>query len=740
MNTISYHLLSPVIYALGWTLFQALWQGFAIVLSTALLLHLLRHQSSALRYRLGIFSLLTQLITSIGTFVWYYKPVSSTTPLPNNSVPMRSLAIHWQTVSQNVPWHQQIQLFLNEHLNQFVIIYLLGVVLFGLRLTGGWLYLQHLSRSATKPTSDRWVQLSNQLRTTLAIKTVVRVHESARIAVPMVVGMLKPVLLLPIGLATSLSAREIEAILAHELAHVKRNDYAVNLLQSVMEVLYFFHPALWWLSARVREEREHCCDDLAVQACGGDGRILAQALARVEELRLAQAGFTPSLAMALTTKRQLLLQRVRRMLGVPIRPIVSNGSLAGLTLATLLLVSVSVYAVQKQDKPDLKTKQPKPTRRHKVDTNSEYGMAGNKQVSYVIWKGQKLPPARVAKLQQQLDQVMAGKLSLDMVQQPDRDILLTIIEKNQAFDASMDALTESLSHIDYDNIVVTAENGVKATLAELDKINYDKIVTEVQASVSRLQPLSDSLSRLRSLHNVQLDSLHHLMNLQSKQMDALHHQMEKLRFPIEEFERSQETLEWRKQRLMEQREKILEKRQQMLRNEGKAKLDESAIEKQLELLEPEIKKQELGIEELNKQLEEAREKLEKARQPMEKFEKEMEQINQQMESLSNQMSKYGEDMSMIAPIDMDLIGLATTAAPARLARSSRGKMPIMPSVKALRVPAPPAAPVKSVKGVAAVSPSIPPPPPAYATPASAPKSIVGAATIAPPKVAPKPKK
>ena len=350
MNAFNF-LTSPVADALGWTLLHAIWQGFALVIPVAVLLHLLRTKSSSLRYQVGVLTLLVQVALSVGTFFWYYQPVSASQPVLTAGTLHYATQIRWQTVAQALPWQQQTQLFLENHLSQFVFIYLLGVALFGLRLAGGWLYLQGLSKTATQPVAKSWTQLTNQLRSTLAIHTLVQVRESARIAGPMVVGVLKPVLLVPIGLATSLSIREIEAVLAHELAHIKRHDYAVNLLQSVVEVLYFFHPALWWLSARVREEREHCCDDLAVFACGGDGRILAQALARVEELRLVQIQREPALAMAFASKRQHLLQRVKRVLGMPTRPFVSNSSLAGLTLATILLMSVSVYAVQKQSEP-----------------------------------------------------------------------------------------------------------------------------------------------------------------------------------------------------------------------------------------------------------------------------------------------------------------------------------------------------------------------------------------------------
>ncbi|GAB4001874.1 beta-lactam sensor/signal transducer [Spirosoma daeguense] len=644
MNAFKF-LPNSVVDALGWTLLHAIWQGFALVLPIAVMLHLLRNKSSNLRYQISVFTLLAQVLASGATFLWYYKPDVATQPLLSGSLSQQAMLIRWQTASQTLSWTHQFQQFLQMHLTEFVLVYLIGVTLFGLRLAGGWLYLQRLTNTATPTVSVACKQLVSQLRSSMAIRSAIRVMDSAHITVPMVVGVLKPVVLIPIGLLSHLTPREVEAVLAHELAHIKRHDYAVNLLQSVVEVLYFFHPALWWLSARVREEREHCCDDLAVQICGGNGHILAQALARVEELRLMQVANTPVLGMALASKKQHLLHRVRRMLGAPSRPFISNSSLAGITFATLLLMSVSVYAVQKQDKPVRnKTTQPKPaSRKHKIDRNSEYGMVDGHTISYVVWKSRKLTTARVARLQRELDQVNAGKLSLDAIPASDRDILLTIIEKNAAFDGGMTALADGLSHIDYDNIVASVTNNVSVnvdkTLEQLAKVDLDVTVNNSMRTLSHLLPANDSLDRLRALQRRNMDSVSQLMAERSKQVEALHSQMEKLRFPIEESERSQQVLEWRKQKLEQQRQALIEKHYQLLNNDSKQKLSQTEIEKQLAALEPDIKAQETSIEELNKQLETARLKMQDVRLPMEKLEKEAMQLQEQMDRMNEKLDR-----------------------------------------------------------------------------------------------------
>ncbi|MDB5240339.1 MAG: hypothetical protein JWP57_964 [Spirosoma sp.] len=657
-------LSGPVANALGWTLLHALWQGFALVLPTAVILHLLQNRSSDIRYRMGVLALLAQVLLSIATFAWSYEPAVTIVNIDNSPVMSVTLSMRWHALSQTLghqplPWHQQAKQFLQIHLSQFVFIYLIGVTLFGIRLAGGWVYLQRLSQTAAKPVDKRWASITNTLRSAMVIKAVVQVRESARIIVPMVVGTVKPVLLLPLGLATHLSIQEVEAVLAHELAHIKRHDYAVNLLQSLVEVLFFFHPALWWLSGRVREEREHCCDDLAVLVIGGDGRILAQALARVEEIRLTQSAPTPALAMAFASQRQHLLHRVHRMLGVPTRPFVSNSRLAVLTVSTVLLVGASVYAMQKHEEQH---PQPKPrvaksqsTRKHTAGNGTEFGITDNRKVDYVIWKGQKLPATRVAGLQGQLDQVMTGQLSLDRVKQPDRDILLTIIETNNSFDDGMNGLAAGLSQLDYNTIIKTSLDAanvagtfpvnVDSVLKEVEKVNYNTLISDAMATVGQLNIAPDSLDPQQAYHERQMESLSRLLEQRSGQMQTLRLQMEKFRFPIEEIERNSEVLQWRKDKLMEQRDVLIEKHQRLLHNDGKQKLNQADVEKQLAALEPEIKKLESSLEELNKQVEVTKAKQEAARQPLEKLEKEAEQLEEQMDRLSDEIDKHSNRLA-----------------------------------------------------------------------------------------------
>lgn len=218
-----------------------------------------------------------------------------------------------------------------------------------LRFAGGWIYTEHLRSRARIVMDKEWRVRFGMLTAKLNISQNVEFRETARILTPMVIGTLRPVVLIPLGFLTGFSMSQIEAILAHELAHVRRNDYLINMLQSLVEVVFFFHPALWWLSEKIRTEREHCCDDIALTICE-DKMALARALVKVAEWQSA-----PYLAMAFASKKPLLLQRVSRVMGVIPKSNKIRATWPVTMLFLSLLVGFSMYAVGQKNKMSEKT-------------------------------------------------------------------------------------------------------------------------------------------------------------------------------------------------------------------------------------------------------------------------------------------------------------------------------------------------------------------------------------------------
>src|SRR6185369_7883872 len=208
------------------------------------------------------------------------------------------------------------------------------VTVLSLRLIVQWLRARRLATENAQPACEPWLAMARRLSVALSVRHAVRLLESTAVQVPAVVGLVRPVILLPANTLTGLLPGQLEMILAHELAHIRRHDFLVNLLQAAVETLLFYHPAVWWISRQVRIERENCCDDLAVGVCG-DPLQYARALTRLEELR------GETLALAVSARGGLLLHRIRRVVGGPAP---SSGPVRGVTALALLLGLALAFA------------------------------------------------------------------------------------------------------------------------------------------------------------------------------------------------------------------------------------------------------------------------------------------------------------------------------------------------------------------------------------------------------------
>ena len=225
-----------------------------------------------------------------------------------------------------------------------VPLWFAGVVLLSLRVSAGWIGLERLRRRQVVPAAPDLAARVATLATRVRVSRPVRVAHSAAVHVPSVVGWLRPIILLPASALSGLSPAQLDAVLAHELAHVRRHDFAVNALQTVADVLLFYHPACWWLSRRVRVEREHCCDDIAVAVCG-DRLTYAAALADLEALRQP-----PALALAATDGP--LLHRVRRLIAPPHQGDTPTWAALALPLAVVAIVIGGVVVTKAQQAPE----------------------------------------------------------------------------------------------------------------------------------------------------------------------------------------------------------------------------------------------------------------------------------------------------------------------------------------------------------------------------------------------------
>jgi beta-lactamase regulating signal transducer with metallopeptidase domain len=226
-----------------------------------------------------------------------------------------------------------------QSLPSVVAIWLVGVVFLSGRLLISFLRVHSLAHRGVREASPEWQRVAAGLSEALGLRRAVRLLESAAVEVPSVLGSLRPIILLPASTLTGLTPEQIEMVLAHELAHIRRHDFAINLLQAFVETMMFYHPAVWWMSSRVRIERENCCDDLAVAVCGNPIQY-ARALTRLEELR---AGTMPVMVAA---NGASLLDRIRRIAGGrPESTGVSSRWAAAVAMLAILAVALIVPSV-----------------------------------------------------------------------------------------------------------------------------------------------------------------------------------------------------------------------------------------------------------------------------------------------------------------------------------------------------------------------------------------------------------
>jgi uncharacterized protein (TIGR03435 family) len=317
---------------LGWTLLHFLWQGTAIVVVYLIVRAIAGRLLSARgRYAMACLALIAMVVSPLFTFPW----LPNTRDANPDSLPALPLHV---TVSE---WQRLLPLL--------VLVWVAGVTGFSIRLVGGWRFTSRL-RAKTAPAPSEWQSRMETIAAQVGVSLIgagqpVRLMISAAVNVPTVIGWLRPVILFPVSALSGLPAEHIVALLAHELAHVRRLDYLANVAQSVAEAVFFYHPAVWWISRQIREERELCCDDIAVEITG-DALMYAGALAKLETSRRRRV------ETALAASGGSLLNRVRRLVE-PAHPITDDlpGAAAVVAMALLWFLGAGVAVLQAADQP-----------------------------------------------------------------------------------------------------------------------------------------------------------------------------------------------------------------------------------------------------------------------------------------------------------------------------------------------------------------------------------------------------
>jgi len=334
MNNLNWLELIPYSEAIGWTLLHSIWQIGLIAIVLRLVLFLIPKQHPNIRYSLLLLSLMFSVIWVGKTFeqerllmdrlsessTIHSTSKNNTQELSRAAIFEEDLTIITRPIEETTPASSiTIDAILNKvapYVPMLTIGWLIGVFLLSILMLFGFVHLQRLRSQHIIEVEKEWANVFIQLKQQMGIFRKVQFTISEKIKEPVTFHFFKPVVLVPVSFFSGLSTEQVEVILLHELAHIRRHDYLVNTIQSMVEILFFYHPAIWWMSGKIREEREHCCDDLVLKV-RNNPIVYAEALTRLQVINHSK---TTRLAMSLNGKGSAFKKRIFRLFGQEEQP------------------------------------------------------------------------------------------------------------------------------------------------------------------------------------------------------------------------------------------------------------------------------------------------------------------------------------------------------------------------------------------------------------------------------------
>jgi beta-lactamase regulating signal transducer with metallopeptidase domain len=348
---------------LGWTLLHSIWQ-FALVAGVLfVILKCIDRGATNVRHFFSVCALFVAIALPIATYLQISKAPgfadkASSIAQPDEQFQDGTLTSNtidhvrgWQAISRSQVAGEEggtmarLTIFLRQEAPTIfpfaVFLWLLGVAVFSLRMAGGLLHLRKLKSTGIEPVTEDWRQRIERLCMELRIARKLKVVSTNLLSTPIALGIIKPVIVVPASLFLQVEPRQLESLIAHELVHIRRYDLVINMVQSIAETIYFYHPCLWWISKQVRLEREFSADSAVIRALADDRVVYAMALANLEEIRLSANHAPPLLAAAANGGN--LMQRIQRILQEKTE--IRSARSAWSAVLALLLISVVLLAI-----------------------------------------------------------------------------------------------------------------------------------------------------------------------------------------------------------------------------------------------------------------------------------------------------------------------------------------------------------------------------------------------------------
>ncbi len=340
-------MIKPIAIPISWTLIHSLWQALVIAVVLTLALYIFRRSSSRFKYILALGALGTILLGSISTYYLYsvdheYAKMLKTETITPVTTASALIGLEEPAVAETPFEGNSVSVSSNGYdaLIWLFVLWVVGVLTLTIYNFISWQWTRYFTTTLIQPISEKWQERFDDLCYRLKMDRAVRLIESKLIQSPCVIGWFKPIILVPSGIFTGFNTQYLEMILTHELAHIKNYDILINYFQKFIETLLFFNPSVWWISRKIRFEREHCCDDLVVSTYN-DKLKYAHALADLEQFRQKQFGF------AMAARGGSLIGRIKRLIGKSEKSNYRSGLGAVLVTAfsLMLIVGICLFAV-----------------------------------------------------------------------------------------------------------------------------------------------------------------------------------------------------------------------------------------------------------------------------------------------------------------------------------------------------------------------------------------------------------
>ncbi len=340
-------IMHKAVQALSWTLIHSLWQGLLFTLIAGTVMIFTRKTRSSLRYRIIAILFFSFIATSLVTFLleWNRIPQTATRSAMVDSFPVTSVFAYQM---------QRFCEYFSANASLVVMIWFVVFIAKCVQMVGGLVYSNRIINHKTYQPETFWQNKLALFCEQLQVKRSVLLLESELVKIPIVVGHLKPIILIPLGLLSNLPPGQLEAVLLHELAHIRRHDYFINLLQNFAEMIFFFNPGLLWISVLLREERENCCDDIAVEQTKNKKQFISALISFKEH-----AVYAPACTMAFPGRKNHLLQRVSRILqnkNHTLNPAEKIFSLVSLSILAILFATAISTPVNPNENRELDQK------------------------------------------------------------------------------------------------------------------------------------------------------------------------------------------------------------------------------------------------------------------------------------------------------------------------------------------------------------------------------------------------